>query len=42
MGKGRLNLIRTKSLCEEEEQVEKGNIVLETDNGSAKTRRPEN
>lgn len=42
MGQGRLNLIRTVSLCEEKEQVGKGNIVAETDNTSAKIRRQEN
>jgi hypothetical protein len=30
------------SLCEEVEHVEKENIVMETDNTSAKIRRPEN
>jgi hypothetical protein len=42
MRQGRLNLIRTMSLCEEEEQVGKGNIVVEIDNTSGKIRRQEN
>jgi len=42
MRQGRLYLIRTMSLCKEEEQDEKANIVVETDNTSATIRCPEN